>query len=106
MEKDKLADLFSGLVDIDVVPREDCQYVVYRFTGKWKPNELPECIKWKSDLNDLLYLVKKLIDGNGKYGRALQLFEIDGIPPKQPAAYAERPSIKLRKLFESIFGKS
>lgn len=105
-EKDKLADLFSGLVDIDVVPREDCQYVVYRFTGKWKPNELPECIKWKSDLNDLLYLVKKLIDGNGKYGRALQLFEIDGIPPKQPAAYAERPSIKLRKLFESIFGKS
>lgn len=104
-EKDNLAELFFGLVDTDVVPREDCQYVVYRFTGKWKPNELPERIKWKSDLNDLLYLVKCLIDGNGKYQRALQFFEIDEVPPKQLPSYAERPSANLRAIFKSIYGR-
>lgn len=94
--------------------------LAYRLTGRMKPNNLLDKIKWEKDFNflKLYYIVKVFYDDNGRIGmnrnnktrqtsryKRMEDF-LDFIPVSQnPSSRAESVAEEFKKKMEEFFGR-
>ena len=112
----KLNDLITFLAENGFIDNniETKQSLAYRFTGKNKPQKLVKVIQWKDNMNDLVYIMKRLYFGvNGKYNRARTFFEtsdndkFQGIPNGQICRNADMSiDTELKNKMDELFPDS
>ena len=124
--KDKGAENFKNFIDYlasEELIKNNLQTknsLAYRLTGRMKPNNLLDKIKWEKDFNflKLYYIVKVFYDDNGRIGmnrnnktrqtsryKRMEDF-LDFIPITQnPSSRAESVAEEFKKKMEEFFGK-